>query len=66
MDDQSPAPQHYLFVVRVWPEKTKTEEIVWRGRIQSATDGQVRYFQGWEGLVKMLAISVGDEETMGE
>jgi hypothetical protein len=46
--------------VRLWPEKAQGEAIVWRGRVQNTTDGEVCYFQGWEALVHILQQTVDD------
>jgi len=65
MNDQPRSPPPHFFVLRLWPEKAEAQEIVWRGRIQNATDGEVRYFQGWEALVELLQKSVDDGSTPG-
>ncbi len=54
MSDHSRDPPTHFLTLRLWPEETGEEESVWRGRIQNTASGEVRYFQGWKGLVEAL------------
>lgn len=54
MSEQSRAPPAHAFSLRLWPEEGEDDEPVWRGRVQSLTSGEVRYFQGWAALAEKL------------
>ena len=63
------ADQHsrsHLFTVRVWQEEVGQDLREWRGKVQLITDGNVRYFRGWEGLVPLLLSMLSEVETHSE
>jgi hypothetical protein len=59
-------PRSHLFTVRVWQEEVGRDRSEWRGKVQLITDGSVRYFRGWEGLVPLLVAMLSELETLPE
>jgi len=52
-----------LFTVRVWCEDLGEGNSEWRGKIQHVTNGEVRYFRGWQGLVACMQEMIGNQPT---
>jgi hypothetical protein len=59
-------PRSHLFTVRVWQEEVGHDQTEWRGKVHLITDGNVRYFRGWEGLVPLLITMLSELETLSE
>jgi len=66
MDKQYQHPRSHLFTVRVWQEELSQDQTEWRGKVQLITDGNVRYFRGWEGLVPLLVSMLIELDTHSE
>ena len=64
MDRPSQSPRSHLFTVRVWKEEVSNGQIEWRGKVQLITNGNVRYFRGWEGLVPLLITMLLELDTL--
>ena len=56
----------HLFTVRVWQEEVGHDQTEWRGKVHLITNGNVRYFRGWEGLVLLLLTMLSELETLSE
>lgn len=56
-------PRSHLFTIRVWQEEVGYDQTEWRGKVQLITNGNVYYFQGWEGLVPLLLTMLKDVES---
>jgi len=54
VSEQSRSPPNHFYTLRLWQEETQDGKPVWRGRVQHTASGEVRYFQGWEALVKTM------------
>jgi len=63
MDTPDQHPRSHLFTVRVWQEEVGHDQTEWRGKVQLITDGNVRYFRGWEALVPLLLTMLSEVET---
>jgi hypothetical protein len=63
MDTPDQHPRSHLFTVRVWQEEIGHDQTEWRGKVQLITDGNVRYFRGWEALVPLLLTMLSEVET---
>ena len=63
MDTPDQHPRSHLFTVRVWQEEVGQNQMEWRGKVQLITDGNVRYFRGWEALVPLLLTLLSELET---
>jgi hypothetical protein len=63
MDTSDQHPRSHLFTVRVWQEEVGHNQTEWRGKVQLITDGNVRYFRGWEVLVPLLLTMLSEVET---
>ena len=50
----SARPRTHLFTVRVWLEDLGENGCEWRGRVQHAASGEVRYFREWTTLADHL------------
>ena len=46
-------PSH-LFTVRVWREELEEGRFEWRGKVQYALSGEMRYFRQWEDLIEFM------------
>jgi hypothetical protein len=64
MDKPYQHPRTHLFTVRVWQEEVAHDQIEWRGKVHLITDGNVRYFRAWEGLVPLLVAMLSELETL--
>ncbi|MFN8454174.1 MAG: hypothetical protein U0401_05780 [Anaerolineae bacterium] len=47
-------PRSHLFTVRLWAEEIGGGQTEWRGRVQSITGGEARYFRDWPILIAHL------------
>jgi hypothetical protein len=63
MDTPDQHPRSHLFTVRMWQEEIGHDQTEWRGKVQLITDGNVRYFRGWEALVPLLLTMLSEVET---
>ncbi len=63
-DESERHPRSHLFTVRVWQEEVSRDQTEWRGKVQLITDGNVRYFQGWEALAPLLLAMLLDWEAL--
>jgi hypothetical protein len=53
--DKNRSPRHsHLFTVRLWLEELGAGQTEWRGKVQSVTSGEVRYFRDWSTLIDHL------------
>lgn len=43
-------PTSLLFTVRVWEEDLGGGHKQWRGQVRNLTNGEARFFTGWDGL----------------
>ena len=66
MDTPDQYSRSHLFTVRVWQEEVGQDLREWRGKVQLITDGNVRYFRGWEELVPLLLSMLSEVETLSE
>ena len=66
MEKTDQHPRSHLFTVRVWQEEVGQDLREWRGKVQLITDGNVRYFRGWEELVPLLLSMLSEVETLSE
>lgn len=66
MDRLDQHPRSHLFTVRVWQEEVGHDQTEWRGKVHLITNGNVRYFRGWEGLVLLLLTMLSELETLSE
>ena len=66
MEKADQYPRSHLFTVRVWQEEVGQDLREWRGKVQLITDGNVRYFRGWEELVPLLLSMLSEVETLSE
>ena len=66
MEKADQHPRSHLFTVRVWQEDVGQNQMEWRGKVQLITDGNVRYFRGWEELVPLLLSMLSEVETLSE
>ena len=66
MDTPDQHPRSHLFTVRVWQEEVGHDQTEWRGKVHLITDGNVRYFRGWEGLAPLLVTMLSELETLSE
>ncbi len=66
MDTPDQYSRSHLFTVRVWQEEVGQDLREWRGKVQLITDGNVRYFRRWEGLVPLLLSMLSEVETLSE
>jgi len=66
MDQPYQHPRSHLFTVRVWQEEVGHDQTEWRGKVHLITDGNVRYFRRWEGLVPLLVTMLSELETLPE
>ncbi len=57
--DQQPHRSH-LFTVRLWLEELGAGQTEWRGKLQSVTSGEVRYFRAWSALIDHLIAMLPD------
>jgi hypothetical protein len=60
MNDKPRPPPFRFFTLRLWLEEAGEAGPILRGRVQDTASGEVRYFQGWEALVKLLQSVVED------
>jgi hypothetical protein len=44
-------PRSHLFTMRMWQEEVGHDQTEWRGKVHLITNGNVRSFRAWEGLV---------------
>jgi len=44
------APNSHLFTMRLWQEDLGSGQIAWRGSVQHANSGEVKYFRDWPAL----------------
>lgn len=56
----------HLFTIRVWQEEVGPDQTERRGKVHLITDGSVRYFRRWEGLVPLLLTMLLEVETLSE
>ena len=63
METPDQHPRSHLFTVRMWQEEIGHDQTEWRGKVQLITDGNVRYFRGWEALVPLLLTMLSEVET---
>lgn len=54
MDEYEGSYRRYLFTVRLWREDLGAGQIEWRGRVQSANDGERLAFRDWPELIAFL------------
>ncbi len=54
----------HLFTLQVWQEAVGNDQTEWRGKLHLITDGDVRYFRGWEELVPLLVAMLSELETL--
>jgi hypothetical protein len=47
-------PPTFLFTLRVWQARSGKGQSEWRGRLQSVTTGEVRYFRDWQTFVVLI------------
>lgn len=66
MDKPYQHPRAHLFTVQVWQEEVGSDQTEWRGKVQLITDGTVRYFRGWDGLVPLLVRMLVEWGTLSE
>lgn len=66
MDKPYQHPRSHLFTVHVWQEEVGSDQTEWRGKVQLITDGTVRYFRGWDGLVPLLVRMLAEWGTLSE
>lgn len=59
-----PHPRSHLFTVRVWQEEVGNDQTEWRGKVHLITNGNVRYFRGWEVLVPLLVTMLLELDTI--
>lgn len=62
MEDEARSPPSHFFTLRLWPEVGAEDEPVWRGRVQHTASGEVRFFQGWDGLQEILLLLMEEEK----
>jgi hypothetical protein len=53
-DRTQSAPSSFLFTLRVWRARLSPGASEWRGRLQSVTTGEVRYFRDWSTLIVLV------------
>lgn len=63
MDKPYQHSRSHLFTVRVWKEEVGHDQTEWRGMVHLITDGNVRYFRGWEALAPLLVSMLSEVET---
>ena len=63
-DEPDRHPRSHLFTIRVWQEEVSRNQTEWRGKVQLITDGNVRYFRGWEALAPLLLAMLLDWEAL--
>jgi hypothetical protein len=62
--DKNRSPRHsHLFTVRLWLEELGAGQTEWRGKVQSVTSGEVRYFRTWSALIDRLVAMLPDAEA---
>jgi hypothetical protein len=66
MEKASHSSRSHLFTVRVWQEEIGTDQTEWRGKVQSHTSGDVRYFREWAALVPLLVTMLSELDNMSE
>jgi hypothetical protein len=52
----------HLFLVRLWREDLGEGQMEWRGKVQHALSGEVRYFRDWPTLTALLLTMLVDSE----
>jgi hypothetical protein len=62
-DEPYQHPRSHLFTLHVWQEAVGNDQTEWRGKLHLITDGNVRYFCGWEALVPLLIAMLSELET---
>lgn len=62
MDKAYQHSRSHLFTVRVWQEEVGHDQTEWRGKVHLITDGNVRYFREWEGLVPLMLTMLSELE----
>lgn len=62
-DEPYRQPRSRLFTLQVWQEFVGNDRTEWRGKLHLITDGDVRYFRGWEELVPLLVAMLSKLET---
>jgi hypothetical protein len=63
-DKRDQHPRSHLFTVRVWQEAVDNDQTEWRGKVHLITNGNVRYFRGWEALVPLLVTMLLELDTL--
>jgi hypothetical protein len=66
MDKPDQHPRSHLFTMRLWQEEVGPDQTEWRGKVHLISNGNVRYFRGWEGLVPLLLTMLSEVETLSE
>lgn len=66
MDKPDQHSRSHLFTVRMWQEEVSHDQTEWRGKVHLITNGNVRYFREWEGLVPLLVTMLSELETLFE
>ncbi len=49
----SPNPQHH-FLLNVWREEVRPDQVEWRGKLQHLPSGEALYFRDWPRLIERL------------
>jgi hypothetical protein len=47
-------PQAQLFTLRIWITKQKSDILEWRGRIEHAQSGEVKFCRNWETFIAYI------------
>jgi hypothetical protein len=63
MDKSNTQARSHLFTIRVWEEKTGSEQTEWRGKVQVFPSGEVRYFRDWATLAPLLLQMLSEPQS---